>query len=212
MMTPRKQKKFNKTMIEQRNEARAAMAALEGTVLRLSGNIDELVADRLKEIEARAQADVQKFLLRTQSAEDQLKYLKADLKAAAQTVTMELKAELALTKAELVQAVDLRDRFSQEIESLGMVLFEKNQTIENLRELSDGYAAELSTLKAEDNKSLRKRLETKSKIIESQQTEMLGLIRDNKALEAKLSEFILQVAQMMPKEEPAAPAVTMADL
>lgn len=191
MMSARQQKKFNKDMLAQRNEAKAAKQAMEDRLSQLENNLDQLAADRIAKISIDAGNMIATAQLKQKYAEQQLADFKGDARAAVAAEIQQLEAELSVTKESLAMAEATNERFAGEIVAKADVISAQVNTIDGLRGLIDDYAAQMTTLKAEDNKSLRKRLETKTKLVADLQTQLSAAQSSN----SKLGRTLIQIAQ-----------------
>lgn len=169
-MLTKQERKTQKKVLEQRDEARTQIDTLKGEIERLKGDVHVLAGEEIRKIQ-RANADeVMKIGFERDKANRERDALLKDFDKAIAVKLDETKRDLDSTIAQLQTA---------QKEVMGLVRRNSSQAeeIANNRVTIDGFIAsteklnaELASLKMEDAKSLRKRLQTKTqRVVELEQ-------------------------------------------
>jgi uncharacterized membrane protein YccC len=171
-MLNRRERKTQKTLLKQREDSRAQAEALASQVERLKGDVNVLAAEEIRKAvaasnEAARGAEVERDrALRERDA--LLKDFDSAIARRLDDTQKELdavKAKLAAAQKEVLGLVGRNGKLTEELDAAYVTknLFES---------LSTGLKKELESLKMEDAKALRKRLQTKTARVEELEREL----------------------------------------
>jgi chromosome segregation ATPase len=174
-MLTKQERKTQKKVLVQRDAARSEAEQLRAEVERLKGDVRVLAAEEIRKVEREAEAKVHEAEKALSFAKRELDALMKDFDSAIRTKMEETQKELADTQARLQSAqrevMKLVTRNSAQAEEI-----ENNRTtIEGFKATVAKLDAELSTLKMEDTKTLRKRLHAKTERVQELEREVAQL-------------------------------------
>jgi DNA repair exonuclease SbcCD ATPase subunit len=174
-MLTKKQRKTQKKLLEQREEARLQAESLASEVERLKGDVNVLASEEIRkataesaEAQRKAEAEAAKAIRERDAL---LKDFDRAIAVRLDETTKELEAtklKLAAAQKQVLGLVTRNSAQSTEVEGLKAAL-------ERRRVSEEALAAELATLKMEDTKQLRKRLQSKSERVVELERELKEL-------------------------------------
>lgn len=169
-MLTRQERRTQKKVLEQRDTARTEVDSLKAENERLRGDVRVLAEAEIRAVERAAKEQVQAALAAKERAEKERAELLADFEGALTRKLEETRKELEQAQIALGQArlalAEERVANKKLTEQLDSTYTEKKLAVATV----DGLMKELESLKMEDTKSLRKRLQKKSEqLVEAEQ-------------------------------------------
>lgn len=161
-MLTKQERKTQKKLLEQREVARAQAESLASEVERLKGDVNVLAGEEIAKATAESKAALRTAEAERDKALRERDALLKDFDSAIARRLDDTQKELEATKAKLAAAqkevIGLVGRNAKLTEELDMTYVTKNL----FESLNTGLKKELESLKMEDTKQLRKRLQTKT--------------------------------------------------
>lgn len=174
-MLTRREKRTQKKVLNQRDEARTAADALKAETERLKGDVKALAGEEIQRLEREFASRTAALVGERDRATREREALLKDFEGALTAKLEETRAELMVTQATLASA---RNVSAEQAERIATLEGERDFASAHFVSASaavEQLKKELSSLKMEDTKSLRKRLQTKSERIEALERENMQL-------------------------------------
>jgi DNA repair exonuclease SbcCD ATPase subunit len=171
-MLNRRERKTQKTLLKQREDSRAQAEALASQVERLKGDINVLAGEEIRKATAASNEALRVAEMDRDRALRERDALLKDFDSAIARRLDDTQKELDAIKAKLAAAqkevLGLVGRNAKLTEELDLTSASKNLS----ESLNTGLKKELETLKMEDVKALRKRIQTKTARVEELEREL----------------------------------------
>lgn len=187
----RKQKHSQKALVKQRDTALEAALATASENARLKGNIDDLIGERLAAIETETEARVLAAQKGEREAIAAWQAMKADVKAAAAAEISKLELSVDAARKERDDADDdlreervltLQLRVALDEQCAAYTALDSKFSATDLRRAV--LEAELASIRSEDVKDLRKRLQAKTQLVQELEIKLAALDPEQRRLRA----------------------------
>lgn len=170
-MLTKQERRTQKKVLEQRNEARTEVDTLKAEVERLKGDVKVLAAEEIRRIEREAAEEISKAGVARARAERERDDLMKDFEGALSRKLDETKAELERVRGLLTRTQNVAAELEHSNRRYVASINELRDTVAQLKAEKAPLEAELTSLKLEDTKNLRKRLQAKSQRVEELERE-----------------------------------------